>query len=445
MILTTKHKKLLTQAVKHETRFLTFEGPSQNGKSTLALMAFGLRVIKSKAELHCMAAKNLDSIRDNLLEGENKFLSLFGDAVRIVGGDIGSKYIEMQTNNGIKKILLAGYDNKKTWTKILGKPIENFLIDEINIADQTFIYETFARQFSFTNPFTIATLNGDDPDHYIYQDYINYCTDLTQDDTPSSTKILMAESNKKPGYFYSFFRLEDHPAMTAEKLHNIYEAYPPNSFYFQTKVLGVRGVQEGLLYANLIYNKHYVDWKNIDKNAIKQLEIGVDIGDKAETVFTLTGFTRNFSRAVVIDSKAFNQADYDEIITTFNKWVDEWYRQFGHTIKTIWVDAADSIFIRTLRARISMPVLVRPSKKMTIKERVILKEQLLHQNRLLFVADFGAKDTAMMLKKIKTDGRGGHLDENKSEMDYNDSLDYSLTPHLKKLSDYSKGVIDGNS
>jgi hypothetical protein len=92
-----------------------------------------------------------------------------------------------------------------------------------------------------------------------------------------------------------------------------------------------------------------------------------------------------------------------------------------------------------------MPVLVRPSKKMTIKERVILKEQLLHQNRLLFVKDFGGKETAMMLKKIKTDGRGGHLDENKSEMDYNDSLDYSLTPHLKKLSDYSKGVINGNS
>ena len=411
----------------------------------MALMAFGLRVIKSKAELHCMAAKDLDSIRDNLLEGDNKFLSLFGDAVKIVGGQMGSKYIEMQTNNGVKKILLAGYDNKKTWTKILGKPIECFLIDEINIADQQFIYESFARQFSFNNPFTVATLNGDDPDHYIYQDYINYCEDITSDDTPLSTIELMKQQQKKPGYYYSFFTLEDHPGMTTEKLHNIYEAYPPNSFYFQTKVLGVRGVQEGLLYASLIENKHYVEWNNIDKSAIKQLEIGVDIGDKADTVFTLTGFTKNFSRAVVIDSVAFNQADYDEIIATFNKWVDEWYRQFGHTIKTIWVDAADSIFIRTLRSRISMPLLVRPSKKMTIKERVILKEQLLHQKRLLFVKDFGAKNTAMMLKKIKTDGRGGHLDENKSEMDYNDSLDYSLTPHLKKLSDYSKGVTDGTS
>ena len=445
MILTKKHKQILNQAVKPETRFLTFEGPSQNGKSTLAILAFGLRVIKSKAELHCMAANDLDSIRDNLLEGENKFLDLFGNAVRVVGGQMGSKYIEMLTSNGPKKILLAGYSNKKTWTKILGKPIENFLIDEINIADKQFIYESFARQFSFTNPFTICTLNGDDPDHYIYQNYINYSKDITNGDTPKSTLLQMNEFDKKQGYYYSFFRLQDHPGMTEEKLNNIYQAYPPNSFYYQTKVLGVRGVQEGMLYANLIKNNHYLEWQKIDKNAIKQLEIGVDIGDKAETVFTLTGFTKDYSRAVVIDAKAFNQSDYDEIIAEFNTWVDDWYRQFGNIIKAIWVDSADSIFIRTLRARISMPVLVRPSKKMTIKERVILKEQLLHQNRLLFINDFGGKDTAFMLKKIKTDGRGGHLDEGKAEMDYNDSLDYSLTPHLKKLSDYNKGVIDGNS
>ena len=438
MILTRKHKKVLKRAVDPATRFLTLEGAAQNGKSSLALLAFGMRVIKSDAELHCMAAKDLDSIRDNLLEGDNKFLDLFAPTASIVGGNMGSKYIQMITAKGVKKILLAGYENKKTWTKILGKPIENFLIDEINIADQTFLYETFARQFSFDNPLTIATLNGDDPDAYIYQDYINYCTDITIEDTPASTIGYMS-GEKKDGYYYSFFRLEDHPRMTPEKMAKIYEAYPVNSFYYQTKVLGIRGVQEGLLYADLITPQHYVDWSRIDKSAIKQCEIGIAIGDKAETVFTLTGFTKEFSRALVIDTMAFNEADYDEIIAKFNHWLDQWYQVFGHIIKGVWVDSADSIFIRTLRGRIGMPVRVYGSKKMTIKERVILKEQLLHQKRLLFVNDFSARDTALMLKKMKTDGKGGHLDEGKAETDYNDSLDYSLTPHLKKLSDYTKG------
>lgn len=438
MILTAKHKKVIHRAINLNTRFLTLEGAAQNGKSSLAILAFGLRVAKSKAELHCMAAKDLDSIRDNLLEGDNKFLDLFGEAASVVGGNMGSKYVQFITPNGVKKILLAGYENKKTWTKILGKPIENFLIDEINIADRTFLYETFARQFSFDNPLTLATLNGDDPDAFIYQEYINYCNDITIEDTPASTVGYM-DIEKKDGYYYSFFRLEDHPLMNDEKMARIKEAYPPNSFYYQTKVLGVRGIQEGLLYADLITPKHQIEWSQIDKTAIRHLEIGVDIGDKAQTVFTLTGFTKEFSRAVVIDTMSFNEADYDEIILRFNTWLDEWYRVFGSNIKGVWVDSADSIFIRTLRGRISMPVRVYGSKKSTIKERVILKEQLLHQKRLLFVKDYGAGDTAFYLKKIRTDGKGGHLDEGKAETDYNDSLDYSLTPHMKKLSDYTKG------
>ena len=53
---------------------------------------------------------------------------------------------------------------------------------------------------------------------------------------------------------------------------------------------------------------------------------------------------------------------------------------------------------------------------------------------------------AFYLKKMKTDGRGGHIDDEKTENDYNDALDYSLTPHLKKMSDYAKGVTKlGNS
>ena len=102
MILTPKHKKVIHRAINPSTRFLTLEGAAQNGKSSLAILAFGLRVAKSKAELHCMAAKDLDSIRDNLLEGDNKFLDLFGEAASVVGGNMGSKYVQFITPNGVK-------------------------------------------------------------------------------------------------------------------------------------------------------------------------------------------------------------------------------------------------------------------------------------------------------------------------------------------------------
>ena len=62
-------------------------------------------------------------------------------------------------------------------------------------------------------------------------------------------------------------------------------------------------------------------------------------------------------------------------------------------------------------------------------------EQLIHSDRVLFVRDFGAKDTAKHLKKLKSDGKGGVIDDNLPENDYWDSGMYTITPHIKKLTD----------
>lgn len=409
---------------------------AQNGKSTIAILAFGMRVIQSDATLHCIAAKDLDAIRDNILEGDNKFLDIFNGYARLVGGDIGSKYIEFKTSKGTKKILLAGYSNKKTWEKILGKPIENFLIDEINIADQTFIYETFARQFSYEHPLTIATLNGDDPDHFVYQDYINQSIDLFPEQTPASTLEQM-EVPKTEGWYYSFWDLDDHPMMTPEKKERIMNSYPKESFYYLTKVLGVRGVQDGVLYAELITKDHFIE----ELPQFVQMEIGLDIGFTNKTVWTLVGYTRGFERAVVVSYGEIDQAGYDEITSAFNRWLKEQYTKYGNIIKTIYPDSADPIFIKTLRSRIAYPIQVKGSKKETIEQRVILKEQLLHQGRLLFSNN--ATEVASQLKKIRSDGKGKHIDDGEVCIDYNDSLDYALTPHIKKLSMYSDRITSG--
>jgi hypothetical protein len=94
------------------------------------------------------------------------------------------------------------------------------------------------------------------------------------------------------------------------------------------------------------------------------------------------------------------------------------------------------MFVKTIRKHICYPIQVKPSIKLTILERVVLKEQLLHQNRMLFVKDFGALDYAKALRKMKTDGKGGVIDDNKPENDYNDAGDYAMTPHYNKLSNY---------
>ena len=432
MILTNKHKDLLKVAVRLDTSDIVLEGPAQTGKSNIAILAFMLRVAKSKNELHCIAASDLDAIRDNILMGKFKLMELFEGLVELTSDKIGGYYLEYHTPNGIKKILLAGYKDKAKWKKVLGKPIECWFIDEINIADKNFFNEHKARTFSFDHPFTISTLNGDDPEHYIYHEYINESVDLFPLDTPQTTVDEM-RVDKVNGKYYAFWGLDDHPTMTPEKKARIMNAFPEGSFYYMTKVLGIRGIQEGLIFGHIIKGQHYVDWEKINLNAIREVIIGIDLGDNAKTIFTMTGFTQGYQRVIPLVRYECPYNEHELIIDDFNKWITEWYGIFAMKIKGVYPDAANSMFVKSLKRKIKYPISVKPSIKMTIVERVILLEQLIHSERMIFANGYGGEIVAKMLKKVKSDGKGGVLDDNTPEVDDFDALCYSITPNYKKL------------
>jgi hypothetical protein len=61
---------------------------------------------------------------------------------------------------------------------------------------------------------------------------------------------------------------------------------------------------------------------------------------------------------------------------------------------------------------------------------------MLYQSRLLFTDKTGAQELKNELKKVRTDGKGGHLDEGEPCIDYSDALDYSATPDMNKLMSY---------
>ena len=199
----------LALAVRPKTRFIALEGPARSAKTCLAIQAFYYRFYSSDSMVACIAGRNLDSINTNILREETIGLLLTHPDCKIVKDEVGSYYVRMPTPKGNKKILLVGYSDKSRWKNILGGNIEIFLIDEANIADETFLNETFARQLACQYPLTIFTLNGDDPDHFVYQNFINYGKMIG--DIPASIRALMEEfqldKGTKPGYYYCHFKM----------------------------------------------------------------------------------------------------------------------------------------------------------------------------------------------------------------------------------------------
>jgi hypothetical protein len=231
--------------------------------------------------------------------------------------------------------------------------------------------------------------------------------------------------------------------MTQKQIEAMYKIHPVGSFEYNSKIIAVRGFTEGLLYAQLIDDV----W--IDKNTIgnrirlarinpyvfEKVYIGIDLGSTAKTIFTIVGITREYQRVVVLEAKVLEgEFDYNDIVNAFNTWFMEWYSLL-RKIDGIMPDSADPLFIKTLRNNILIKSInITGSIKKTIKDRIDLKQQLLFQKRLLFTER--ADNVRYALAKIRADGKGGHIDDGTINIDFNDSLDYALTPAINRLMSY---------
>lgn len=445
IVFTDKHKDIL----RDKSRLQFFEGKTGSSKSVIAGIAFFYRVYYApKGENKFVAAaESVSAIESLIIDNDAGFMALFeDDCIHIRMGTGGNKII-IDGKYDTKTIYLVGYGNKKTYKSIIGKTLFGFLIEEIHIANEEFLREAFTRYFR-DGGFMYCSGNAGLPDQMIYMDYLNGCRPHPDYEIPDYMWEELNKAEPRKGWRYWFFNFEDNPTKTQEEIDDLWNSHPVGSFEYNSKILCKRGYIEGLLYARFINNLYISEDMPIGQNildedlqphTIRRLHLGIDIGDKAKTVFVLTGTTKEYQRAVVIDSyvvesKDGREVDYNEMINQFNTWFLPHYSVYRNKIKSIRPDSADSLFIKTLRNNVTIKTVnIIGSNKATIKERVAMKEQLLHSNRLLFTSKPGAQEVKKMLTKMKTDGKGGHLEEDKPWNDYNDALDYSLTPDMHSI------------
>ncbi len=425
----------------YETRFICFEGTIRSAKSVTAIVGFHHRVQSQKAKFALIAAKDTDSINDNILNAKLGLLTMFPDYYRIKKDEIGGYYVAVLGTD--KKILLAGYADTSKWKKILGKDIETILIDEINIADELFVNETFARQGATEHPITICTLNGDDPNHPIYQNRINKC--LIIGNAPASIiSDMNSVKTKKRGYYYMHWDFEDNPALNQKQKRNLRTLYPIGSFYHKTRTLGERGKWGKMIYSDYMSPDLIVDLDEVDdhgrpKYPIARYTIGIDIAaNRATNTFVLVGFEKDYKWAAVVDLDVFKSEKNGRQVGYQYK--TERLKSFLQRHSNIWnlidggfVDSAENNYIKDLQT-LDLPIPIAPSYKATIKDRIDLNIILFNLRRLLFGTKAKAAYDAYMAAVWVKGKEGKEREDNNLPMnDIMDGTEYGETRHMNKL------------
>jgi hypothetical protein len=430
-----------SRMVIYETRFFCMEGTIRSAKSVTAVMGFHLRVQQQTAKFALIAAKDTDAINDNILNAKRGLLTLYPDKYKIKKDEIGGYYVDVVGKD--IKILLAGYADASKWKKILGKDIETVLIDEINIADELFVNETFARQGATLHPITIATLNGDDPNHVIYQERINKC--LIVGDAPASIMADMDQVTvKKRGYYYMHWTFDDNPVLNKKQKRNLRTLYPVGSFYHKTRTLGERGKWGKMIYADYISPDCIVDIYAKDeqgnlKYPLHRYAIGIDIADnRATNVFSLVGFAKNYEYAAIVDLDVFKSEQQGKAVgykyKTDRLWAFlERHSNILNLIDGGFVDSAEGNYIKDLQS-LNLPIPIAPSYKATIKDRIDLNIILFNLGRFLIHNKCMVAYNAFMSSTWVKGQEGKVREDNNLPMnDIMDATEYAETRHMNKL------------
>lgn len=385
----------------------------------------------------------------NILQNSDSFYNLY-DFMRepYSGGKDGGLQFTFHGLQGDKLVYLLGADDRAAWSKILGSNPNGIWLEELSVLHIDCIRECMGRALS-RGCKLLGTTNGGLPTQEFYTEFVNHARVMFRDTVPSEELSEMAE-DKEYMHYYHFNLNDDAPHLTADQRSRLLELYPKNSFYYSSKIMGVRGAVEGAAYAGLMHkDRHLIPLESINIGNLMEISCFVDIGsnfdpehsDKASTVATLVGYSKDCQRVIVLESWAIPSTSHDFIISEVEKKLEPWWLKWMFKFKKIVIDSAEAILINTWKAKNKFnTVQVKGSVKsykqvITLRTRCELKQQLLIQERLLWsdraVNSYNAH-THILLSED-----GEELDLGVQDNDYGDSLAYGLT---EKWNDITKEI-----
>lgn len=368
--------------LEHDAPVEFLEGTTAAGKTTVGIVKFMLKVANSKKKMHIIASKTTGVAEKNIIQKEFGICDVFGDLVKYNGnGDKDNKipHIRYQTPSGEKIIYVLGYDNKDKWKMALGSQFGCVLIDEINTADIEFV-----REISTRNDYLMGTLNPDDPNLPIYDEFINCARPLEKykNDVPSEIQEQL-NSEEKPNWTYWFFSFYDNASLSEEDIEKKKLSAPKGTKLYKNKILGLRGRATGLIFCNFDRKRNLITKQQAKKLKFMYFTAGLDTSYSSKSndtiAMTFMGITED-KRLIYLDEEVYNNKDNKEIplapsdtAVKFVNFLEKNRRDWG-LARDVFVDSADQATITELkkykRQRPNLYNFVNSYKKVEILDRI---------------------------------------------------------------------------
>lgn len=389
--LSSKYKAFL----KHNAPVEFLEGTTAAGKTTVGILKFMLKVVKSPKKMHVIASKTTGVAEKNIIQKEYGITDVFGDLVKYNGnGDKDNKipHILYHTPSGDKVIYILGYDNADKWKMALGSQFGCVLIDEINTASIEFVREICTR-----NDYLMATLNPDDPNLPIYSEFINCSRPLEKYKSDVPKEIMeQLNSEPKPNWTYWFFSFYDNASLSDEDIEKKKTSAPKGTKLYKNKILGLRGRATGLIFSNFERKNNVISKEKAKGMKFVQFTAGLDTAYSQNSpdtfAFTFLGITDK-KELVMLDEEVYNNKDLEiplapsDIAPKYFKFLEKNRKYWGFA-RDVFIDCADQATITELkkfkRTNACMYNFINSYKKVAILDRIHLALGWINTNSKIF-------------------------------------------------------------
>lgn len=456
-----KYTEKMKAVLDDPSPFIFMLGATGCSKSITSAIKFGKRVMNAppaQANFTIICTSKMKA-KDVIFKDSNGFYNLFKELCPEIDTTREARYLpdsfSFAGKYGPKTIYLAGADDKTAYTQILGMNIGGIWLEEGSVLNIDAMRESFLRIQRQGGGWIILTSNGGLPTQEFYTEFVNHAIMQFPDSVPKAEKDDMVQDDAR--YHYYHFNLEDDtPHLNDEQRQGIYKTIPVGSFYYFSKVLGVRGFQDGVLYATLIKPEHLIPADKINTDAFCEIICSVDMGTSvgvedtkhAHTIATIVGYTQGYKRVVVLESHVIPSNDFDAVIREVDLKLMPFWANYYTKLTKIVVDYGDSggLLVRTWREKtrlknVTVKACIKTGKiglckDINLQSRAQLKCQLLMGDYLLWTTK--AEESFKAHKRILATKDGEEMEQSDINNDYADSLTYALTEKWLQVSRITK-------